>query len=250
MESYEYQTLYHHETSYWWFRGLHSIIIDTVKALGLGASSRILDAGCGTGRNLQMIQDGVGAEGFGFDIALAAAPFWPQRDLDKVCLASANEIPIKSGFFDAVVSIDMLECDAVDESEAISEMCRVVKPGGFIILVVPAYDWLMSEEHHRAVGASRRYNINKLKNLASSQPVKVIRTTHIFASMLPLVAAYRLLLPIFRKPSADRPVSEIKPINPIIDEILFRAVRLEARFVKSTGLPFGSSIMMILQKVH
>ena len=78
----------------------------------------------------------------------------------------------------------------------------------------------------------------------------MIRTTHIFASMLPLVAAYRLLLPIFRKPSADRPVSEIKPINPIIDEILFRAVRLEARFVKSTGLPFGSSIMMILQKVH
>lgn len=250
MESYEYETLYHHETSYWWFRGLHSIIIDTLKTLGLSSESRILDAGCGTGRNLQMVQENVAPEGFGFDIASAASPFWPRRNLDRVCLASVNDIPFKSGYFDAVVSIDLLECDAVDETCAFAELCRVLKPKGFMILVVPAYDWLMSEEHHKAVGASRRYSISKLKTMAAQQPVRVIRSTHVFASMLPLVAAYRLLLPYFRKPLPNRPVSEIKPMNPVIDEILFQTVRLEGKIMRKADLPFGSSIMMILEKVQ
>ena len=250
MESYEYETLYQHETSYWWFRGLHSIIVDTMKGLGLTADSRILDAGCGTGRNLQMLKDNVTPEGFGFDIAAAASPFWPRRNLDRVCLASVNEVPFKSAYFDAVVSVDLLECDAVHESSAFGELCRVLKPGGLMVLVVPAYDWLMSEEHHKAVGASRRYSVRKLKALASRQPTRIIKTTHVFASMLPLVAVYRLLLPFFRKPSADRPVSEIKPMNPIIDEILFRTVKFEGKIMQKMSLPFGSSIMMILEKVQ
>ena len=249
MESYEYETLYEHETSYWWFRGLHSIIVDTMKGLGLTSQSRILDAGCGTGRNLQILNENITPEGFGFDIAEAASPFWPRRNLDKVCLASVNEVPFKSEYFDAVVSVDLLECDAVDESAAFGELYRVLKPNGLMLLVVPAYDWLMSEEHHKAVGASRRYSIKKLKALAAQQPTRIIKTTHIFASMLPLVAAYRLLLPFFRKPSADRPVSEIKPINPVLDEILFLTVRLEGKIMQRMSLPFGSSIMIILEKV-
>lgn len=221
-----------------------------MKDLGLTSESRILDAGCGTGRNLQILNENVTSDGFGFDIAEAASPFWPRRNLDKVCLASVNEVPFKSEYFDAVVSVDLLECDAVDESAAFAELCRVLKPNGLMVLVVPAYDWLMSEEHHKAVGASRRYSITKLKALAAQQPTRVIKTTHIFASMLPLVAVYRLLLPYFRKPSADRPVSEIKPMNPVLDEILFRTVRLEGKIMKKMSLPFGSSIMMILEKVQ
>lgn len=250
MEAYEYETLFHHETSYWWFRGLHSIMIDTLEGLGLNHGARILDAGCGTGRNLQVIRDNITDGAFGFDIASAASAFWSRRGLDKVCLASANEIPYRSGYFDAVVSVDMLECDAVDESLAFQEMSRVLKPEGLMVLVVPAYDWLMSEEHHKAVGASRRYNVKKLEALAVNNRLRVVRSTHLFASMLPLVAAYRLLLPFFRKPSADRPTSEIKPMNPVLDEILFRAVILESRIIPHMRLPFGSSIMMILEKVQ
>lgn len=221
-----------------------------MKNLGLTPDSRILDAGCGTGRNLEMIREEVTGEGFGFDIASAAAPFWRKRNLDTVCLASVNQTPFKSACFDAVVSVDLLECDAVDESIAFSELCRVLKPKGIMILVAPAYDWLMSEEHHKAVRASRRYHIGRLEKLAAQQPTRVIRSSHVFASMLPLVAAYRLLLPIFRKPSSDRPVSEIKPINPIINEILFRTVKLEGKIMRKTSLPFGSSIMMILEKAR
>ncbi len=250
MEPYEYETLYHHETSYWWFRGLHSIIIDMMKSLGLTAQSRVLDAGCGTGRNLQLVNERITSLAYGFDIASAAAPFWPKRNLDKVCLASANEIPFKSGSFDAVVSVDLLECDAVDERKAMGELCRVLKPQGLMILVVPAYDWLMSEEHHRAVGASRRYSVRKLRDLATVYPLNVQKTTHLFASMLPLVAAYRLLLPYFRKPSSEKPISEIKPMNQFADRVLYGAVKLEGKIIQKTGLPFGSSIMMILEKVR
>ncbi|MBI4965822.1 MAG: methyltransferase domain-containing protein [Desulfomonile tiedjei] len=250
MEAHEYATLFEFESSYWWYRSLHSILIDTLRSLGVGDRGKVLDAGCGTGQNLVNVSEHIAPGGaYGFDFSHAAAPFWAKRHLSGVCLASINEIPFQSDTFDAAMSVDVLECDAVSEDSAYGELWRVVKPGGYIILVVPAYDWLMSPEHHKAVHASRRYSRSRLTALLRKQPVDLIRMTHLFATLLPAVAVYRLFLKYLAPKPDGPPRSELKAMHPAVNELLSGVMSVERRLVRRWDLPFGSSIMAVARKV-
>ncbi len=249
MEPYEYRTLFEFESSYWWYRGLHAILLDTLRWLGLGADALVLDAGCGTGQNLANIARDLTPWAFGFDLSPHAAPFWAQRGLRRVCLASINDIPFPDDTFDAVISVDVLECDAVCQDRAYGELWRVVRTEGFIILVVPAYEWLLTEEHHRAVRASRRYSKQQVLSLLRKQPIDLSRVTHLFGLLLPAVASYRLAVRYLARGSNERPRSELRRLHPILNHLLLGIVSAERRILRRRDLPFGSSIMAVARKV-
>jgi len=249
LEPHEYATMFEFETSYWWYKGLHSILVDILRGLKLTEESTILDAGCGTGQNLVNVGKMITSQAFGFDVSSNAAPFWPRKGLSRVCCASTNDIPYSSNTFDAVMSVDVLECEGVDETKALSELVRVLKPSGYLILVVPAYDWLLSEEHHRAVRASRRYTRSRVKSLLNGHQVRVLRVTHLFASLLPVVAAYRIALPLLQSRKTESPRSELRPLHPALNNFLYQLVSLENLLLRKTDLPFGSSIMAVARKV-
>ncbi len=237
------------EPSYWWFRGLHLVILDALSALGLDRHDPVLDAGCGTGQNLVNIGREISSRAYGFDVSSEAAHFCKKRELSSVCRASINDMPFAPETFTAVVSVDVFECDSVLEDKAFGEIWRVLKPGGYLVLVVPAYEWLMSSEHHKAVHASRRYSKSRLAAVISTRPVQVIRITHLFASLFPLVAAYRLR-PRFAAGNSDGPPrSELKPMHPLLNSLLFNIVKAERQFLRLADLPFGSSIMAVARKV-
>jgi SAM-dependent methyltransferase len=248
VESHEYETLFNFETFYWWYRGLHLILLDTLESLELPKGPMVLDAGCGTGQNLAHINERITQAAYGFDLSSFAANFWSKRGISRACVASINEIPFASNSFDAVVSVDVLECEAVVEEKAYGEICRVLKPGGYMILVVPAYDWLMSEEHHRAVRAVRRYSRKKLSELLSNQPMQILRMTHLFGSVLPAVACYRYAERFSTRASEDRPRSELRPLNPVLNAFLFQVINLERHLLRKLDIPFGSSIMATVRK--
>ncbi len=248
METQEYKTLFELETSFWWFKALHLTLLDTIQQLGLDSSAMILDAGCGTGQNLSNVCQNLSPNAYGFDVSHDASRFWSRRGLNKVCLASVNEIPYRSGIFDVVMSVDVLECGAVSQERAYSEMWRVLKPGGHIVMIVPAYDWLMTPEHHKAVGAVRRYSRTRLRSLLEKQKVEILRITHFFGSLLPLVALYRLALRYFGSKSNDTPRSELNPVHPLVNGILFNIMNLERLYVRKHRMPFGSSIMAVVRK--
>jgi len=250
VEAHEYATLFEFESSYWWYLSLHSVLVDTLTDLGISAKDAVLDAGCGTGQNLVNVEEQITSGGaYGFDFAHAAARFWAKRGLARVCLASINDIPFPSDAFDAVMSVDVLECDAVGEDRAYGELWRVTKPGGYIVLVVPAYDWLMSPEHHKAVHASRRYSRPRLAALLKKRPVDLIRMTHIFASLLPAVAAYRLFLKYLPSRHEGPPRSELRAMSPIMNKLLVNIMSFERRLIRTRDFPFGSSIMAVARKV-
>lgn len=221
---------------------------EMIQNLGLPARAEVLDAGCGTGQNLVSLNETNSCEPYGFDISPHAALFWPKRNLRRTCVSSINQIPFKDSSFDAVVSVDVLECEAVDELQAYSEMWRVLRPGGFLLLVVPAYQWLFSEEHHKAVGATRRYSKERVKDLLRQRPVRLIRMTHLFATVFPLVAAYRLSQPLLKREVSEAPKSEIKPLPKLLNEALFSMVNAERFLLRKFDLPFGSSILAVARK--
>lgn len=246
MEAAEYRTLFDLEEQYWWFRALRSALVDVWRREGAPAHARVLDAGCGTGMLATALQ-GTGARVCAFDLSAEAPQYWRRRGLSRACRASINQIPFASDSFDAAFSVDVLESDGVDEREACRELLRVVKPGGCVFLIVPAYDALMSPEHHKAVRASRRYTRARIRALASELPARVVRITHLFMTVFPAVAAYRL----WRRADAgvpDEPRSELRPLPRWIDSLLFAATGWERLLLSRINLPFGSSILVVLQR--
>ncbi len=224
-------------------------MLDTLRGLPLGHQARILDAGCGTGQNLSNINREISSNSFGFDISAEAAKFWKNRNLERTLIASINEIPFADAAFDAVVSVDVLECSEVDDGKAYEELWRITKPHGYIILVAPAYEWLMSPEHHRAVGANRRYSRPRLREVLGRRPVEVLRMTHLFASLFPAIASYRLTKKLAKPRLNGPPRSELKPMPRLVNNLLSNIIDQERRLLRWIDLPFGSSILAVCRKV-
>jgi len=243
MESAEYRIMYDLETNYWWFRNLHDILTDMLGGQKSGAA--LLDAGCGTGGLLLRL----GENAQGFDLSTDAAAFWARRGVARrAAVASINEIPYPTAHFDAVLSVDILECDGVDDAQAYRELVRVTKPGGVVIVVVPAYQWMMTKGHHTAVHAVRRYNKASLRALTVGLPVRVERMTHAFAALFPLVGGVRAW---HRLQERFRPVavrSELQPLPPPLNALLYRITNAERHLLRRVDMPFGSSLMMLARK--
>jgi len=98
------------------------------------------------------------------------------------------------------------------------------------------------------VGATRRYSKQRVKELLRQRPVKLIRMTHLFASVFPLVAAYRLSQPFLKQEVSETPKSEIKPLPKLLNEALFNMVNAERLLLRKFDLPFGSSILAVARK--
>jgi SAM-dependent methyltransferase len=221
------------------------VLEQTLRQLGVEPSARLLDAGCGTSHTLAALTDGLRARGYGFDVSAAAASYWRRREL-TMCRASVDAMPFRDGVFDAAVCVDVLETDGVDEARACAELGRVLRDGGYLLLVLPAYRWLFSPEHHRAVHATRRYTRARVAALLGGAPLQVVRLTHLFMSTLPPTALYRFWMR--RRQVSAVPQSELRPLPPVLNEALFRVIDLERRLLRRVDLPAGSSILAIAQK--
>jgi SAM-dependent methyltransferase len=257
MLAHEYQTLFDLEESYWWFRGLRGVLLDVCRSLKIDRTARILDAGCGTGHTVGFLRAEVSPRTHGFDVSRVAATFWVRKRLPGLCVGSINEVPYRSGCFDAVVAVDVLESDGVLEKQAVSELWRVLRVGGSLILVVPAYGWMLSPEHHEAVGASHRYNRRSVLELLDDMHVRIVRSTHLFATFFIPIAAYRLwqrLVAAARTRetppgSQDRqPRSELRKLSPRVNSVLAGIMNCERAVLGMVDLPFGSSILIVAEK--
>jgi SAM-dependent methyltransferase len=249
MEPREYKTLFEFETFYWWYKGLHKVILDLLKQQGINGSARVLDAGCGTGLNMANLSATLSNRStFGVDISANAVPYWRSRGLRQVCLGSVNHLPFRDGAFDAIVCVDVLESDAVVEKRAYEELWRVARANGLLIIVVPTYRWLLTKEHHRAVHASRRYDKNILLSLLQTRPIRLVRMSYMFTLLFPAIACYRLALRLFSNGGSDAPRSELRRLPSWVNETLYRVTSWERTLLRMSDLPFGSSLFAVVRK--
>lgn len=242
----EYQRLSEHEDQYWWYIAQREHLLEEVGRLPLPSGARVLDAGCGTGRNLLTLTRKGGYQGYGIDVSPHAAAHWNgQAGLSRM-LASVNELPFADDSFDLVVSVDVLGCSGVQADRAMAEFRRVLSEGGYLVLLVPAYQWLRSR-HDEAVHSVHRFGRQELAALAFRNGLKVIRLGHRFMTFFPAIAGVRL----WRKRALsmrESAQSDLSPMPSWLNAGLLAIARLERRWLGRCELPFGTTLLMVARK--
>jgi len=231
------------EERLWWYRGMRSI---TASWLGqdVSESARLLDVGCGTGYSVVWLRHQYHlSRVYGVDLSSLAAMFWRARNIDTVALASADTLPFGENEFDLVTCFDVIyQLDVERAAEAVSEMNRVLKPGGLLFIREPAYQW-MRGGHDVAVGTHRRYTLTELRRLLQARGFIAKRCTYANTLLFPAALFHRVLSRITGSTASD-----VKPVAAWLNTLLESALKLEARMLKRISFPFGLSLMVLAQK--
>jgi ubiquinone/menaquinone biosynthesis C-methylase UbiE len=245
MRDEEYRAMFDLEERLWWYEGMRGITSSLLgPALAGKKSHRLLDLGCGTGYSLIWLRERFEfAETIGVDLSQHAAAFWHARGLDTVALATADRLPFKENEFDLVTCFDVIyQLNDERASNAVSEMHRVLKPGGLLFIREPAYQW-MRGAHDVAVGTHRRYTLTDLRRLLSAHGFKSKRSTYANSLLFWMAAPHRLFSKLRGSTESD-----VKPVPAWLNTILGTALRLEARMLRRMTFPFGLSVITLAEK--
>jgi SAM-dependent methyltransferase len=229
---------------HWWYRGRRRIIRAELDRLPLPASARVLDAGCGSGRTLDELSPY--GEVFGIELDPGAADVARARGRGEVVVGRLEELPWEDGSFDLITCLDVIE-HTPDDRVTLSELRRVSRPGGYLLVTVPAYQGLWST-HDVANHHYRRYSRARLRAAARDAGWRVTRITSFNGLLLAPAAAVRLAeRRRLREPNGDyKPELTLGP--DWLNSLLEQPLRLEARWLSSgRTMPAGLSLLAVLE---
>jgi SAM-dependent methyltransferase len=229
---------------HWWYRGRRRIIRAELERLPLPASAQVLDAGCGSGRTLEELA-GYGHVS-GIELSPDAAETARRRGDFDVRIGRLEELPWEDGTFDLITCLDVIE-HTPDDRLTLTELRRVSKPGGWLLVTVPAYQALWSR-HDEANHHYRRYSRRTLRAPAQTAGWRVVRMTSFNSLLLAPAAAVRLAQRR-RGLSANGDYTPDLEIGPAwLNGALERPLQLEASWLGRGGrLPAGLSLLAVLR---
>jgi SAM-dependent methyltransferase len=233
------------EDMHFWFRGLRRTARYLVESAQRGRPlARIVDLGAGTGRNLEWLVelgDAVGIERAPTGLAVARAR---RRRMIKGSVAA---LPLADDSIDLATSFDVLYClDDATEREAIREMWRVLKPGGFIVVNVAALD-VLKGSHSALTHEVRRYSPRQLRERLTAAGFTVERLTFTNVIPFPIALARRSLERLTGRAGVASESDLAVPPWPL-NALLDMALQLEAVWLRVANLPIGTSIMAVARK--
>jgi SAM-dependent methyltransferase len=243
VEPEEYDRIHAHERVHFWYRGLHALFAGALARSLPGGPRRLLDAGCGTGGLLESLgRRFPDALRVGFDLAPAALRHAATRARVPLACASIERVPFRDGEFDAVVSADVLYHRAVvDDGAALRELARVTRPGGVVLLNLPAHPELRGA-HDAIIHTVRRYSRVDVERLAARSGLAVERLCWFNSTFFPLARWRR------RRSAGGAARSDVAlPPGPV-NAILSAWLRAEAWWTLRLPTPVGLSLFAILRR--
>jgi SAM-dependent methyltransferase len=237
------------EARHFWFRGFRAFITPLIRRIaGTRRDLLILDCGCGTGANVQLLQRF--GRAYGFDLSETGLRLAREAGRTRLARASVTAAPFPSGRFDLVTSFDVLySLEEADERTALSEMYRLLSFGGYALIDVAAMEALRGD-HSVLSQEIRRYSRDDLRNRVTQAGFIVERITYAYASLfLPLLVArtWQRLRGLKQEQDLDAQHEIAIPPAPI-NALLTGIVRLEAAWLQRFDLPFGSSLICLARK--
>ncbi len=238
----EYARMFEAEDRQWWYAGMRAISLALLApALPGSGRGRLLDAGCGSGANVVWLARLGGA--VGIDLSPEALAFSRRRGVN-VARASVLALPFPDASFDLVTSFDVLYHRWVaDDRVAVQELQRVLKPGGLLLVRVPALRLLWGA-HDEAVHSRHRYTRGELTALLEGTGFEVLRASYANFFLFPLLLLRRSLDRLLGRHGSD------VGFLPAPLEVLFHLLlRLEARLVRHVSLPVGASVFALARRL-
>ncbi len=243
MRGIEYAHMYRLESTYWWYVARRKLLQWGLKsALKGGGPQRILDMGCGTGLNERVLRQF--GEVTSADQSDEALRFTRSRGVQQLVCCSAEQLPFSRDSFDVITALDVLE-HITEDNQALTELMRVLKPGGLLFITVPAYGFLWSE-HDEALHHRRRYSAHELRNKLAAAGLEVERITHFITLLFFPILAVRILQNL-RKKSVEPKTSHV--ILPgWLNSTLTGVLGLERFLLRFLNLPVGVSLVCWARK--
>jgi SAM-dependent methyltransferase len=252
MQQHTYAIMRRVEESHWWFVGRRRIIksflerlwrdLKTARATQAEQSPalNILDVGCGTGANLEMLSEFGEAEGV--DVSPEALSFCRERGLEKVRLGEAEKLPYDDSSFDLVTGLDVVE-HLDDDVAGLKEMRRVLRRDGRAVFFVPAFMFLWGVQddisNHR-----RRYTLKGLQRVVREAGFEVERASYVNLSFFAPILLGRL----FMRATRLRPASENNITIGFLNGVLGKLFAAERGPLRYLNFPFGVSIICVARR--
>lgn len=239
------------EDRHWWFASRTRAIESLMGKKGGRADSRVLDVGCGAGNmghHLRQYGRVTGVDSFIKPLLVAR-----DRQFDVV-LGTAERLPVPTSSFDLVATLDIVEhCE--NDLGVLAECSRACRPGGRLLLTVPAFPWLWSR-NDEINGHHRRYRARELRDKVEGVGLKIERMTYNNCFAFPIAALLIVLRrrlkdePKLAAPSTDEDAYqvEMEPVSPLVNTVLGWFGRIEAALVRRFDLPVGTGIICVARK--
>ncbi|MEP7039061.1 MAG: class I SAM-dependent methyltransferase [Acidobacteriota bacterium] len=244
MQTHTYAIMNRVEDSHWWFVGRRAILESFLETIVQSPKSevqslKILDVGCGTGANLEMLANFGEAEGV--DVSDDALKFCQAKGL-KAHKGLAEKLPFADESFDVATALDVVE-HLDDDIAGLKEMHRILKTGGKTLIFVPAFMWLWGVQddisNHRI-----RYTKKQIVERLQKAGFEIERATYANWTFFAPILGGRTLMKITGiKPESENNVN-VSALNGIFGKI-FSA---EKHWLKRRDFPFGVSIVVVAKK--
>lgn len=244
MQQHTYAIMNRVEDSHWWYVGRRAILESFLQRIVSSirnpqSAIRILDVGCGTGGNLEMLEKFGAAEGV--DVSDDALEFCKSKGL-TVHKGLAEALPFEDESFDVVTALDVVE-HLDDDVAGLEEMHRVTKTGGKTLIFVPAFMWLWGVQddvsNHRI-----RYTKKQIVERLEKAGFELERATYANITFFAPILGGRTLMKITGiKPESENNVN-VSALNGVFGKI-FASEKL---WLKNFNFPFGVSIVAVAKK--
>ncbi|MFT3827359.1 MAG: methyltransferase domain-containing protein [Chitinophagaceae bacterium] len=242
-----YQKYYSFERNHWWFIVRAGILKKVInRCTGIKAGARILNAGVATGRTTEDLSI------FGSVTSVENDPeccrFLREELNMEVTEASVTDLPFEDGIFDMICVLDVLE-HVDDDRSALKELHRLNSKDGWLVLTVPAYQWLWSR-HDEVNHHCRRYTRSQIRQRLEQSGYRIQYLSYFNSFLFPFIAVYRLVSRPFVKGTPLKSDFEIAGFEykSWTNKLFGGIFGIEKKLIPSIRFPFGVSVIAVASK--